>query len=75
MLVNAFLLNSRDILPQRPTLKVILMSATLNAQTFAVYFNRCPVINIPGFTHAVRELFLEDVIELIGPVELKSPQK
>lgn len=38
----------RDMLPNRPDLKVILMSATLNAELFSQYFNGCPVIDIPG---------------------------
>jgi len=28
----------RDVLPHRPTLRVILMSATLNAAAFSAYF-------------------------------------
>ena len=38
----------RDLLPCRPDLKVILMSATLNAELFSGYFSGCPVLNIPG---------------------------
>ena len=38
----------RDMLPKRPDLKIILMSATLNADLFSAYFNGCPVIDIPG---------------------------
>ena len=38
----------RDLLPNRPDLKVILMSATLNADLISGYFNQCPVIDIPG---------------------------
>ena len=52
----------RSILPQRPDLKLILMSATLNAEIFASYFNQCPTLTIPGFTHPVKEYFLEDVV-------------
>ena len=40
----------KDLLVKRPDLKVILMSATLNAQKFSTYFNECPVYEIPGFT-------------------------
>lgn len=50
---------------QRPDLKVILMSATLNAEHFSRYFHNCPSINIPGFTFPVEELYLEDVIEML----------
>jgi len=38
----------RDLLPNRPDLRVILMSATLNAELFSGYFHDCPVIDIPG---------------------------
>ncbi|CAE7890570.1 unnamed protein product [Symbiodinium sp. KB8] len=38
----------RDLLPLRPDLKVVLMSATLNAEQFSGYFNKAPVVHIPG---------------------------
>lgn len=53
----------KTILVERPELKVILMSATLNAEMFSNYFGNCPIINIPGFTYPVKEFFLEDVLE------------
>ncbi|XP_006839440.1 PREDICTED: putative ATP-dependent RNA helicase DHX57 [Chrysochloris asiatica] len=56
------LLVLKDILLQRPTLQVILMSATLNAELFSEYFNFCPVITIPGRTFPVDQFFLEDAI-------------
>ena len=54
----------RDLLPVRPDLKLILMSATLNAEKFSQYFGNCPIINIPGFTFPVEEFYLEDVLEM-----------
>ena len=56
----------KDVLTKRPGLKVILMSATLNAEQFSRYYGGCPMINIPGFTYPVEEFYLEDVIELTG---------
>uniref|UniRef100_A0A2K6SIQ0 Putative ATP-dependent RNA helicase DHX57 n=1 Tax=Saimiri boliviensis boliviensis TaxID=39432 RepID=A0A2K6SIQ0_SAIBB len=56
------LLVLKDIVSQRPTLQVILMSATLNAELFSEYFNSCPVITIPGRTFPVDQFFLEDAI-------------
>jgi hypothetical protein len=47
-------------------LKVILMSATLNANLFSEYFDNCPTIHIPGLTFPVEELYLEDVLALTG---------
>ncbi|XP_040830767.1 ATP-dependent DNA/RNA helicase DHX36 isoform X2 [Ochotona curzoniae] len=55
----------KDILNFRSDLKVILMSATLNAEKFSEYFGNCPMIHIPGFTFPVTEYLLEDIIEKI----------
>ena len=55
----------RDILPHRPTLKVVLMSATLNALAFEEYFkDNCAVSQIPGFTYPVSEHYLEDILQV-----------
>ncbi|XP_074654331.1 ATP-dependent DNA/RNA helicase DHX36-like isoform X2 [Tubulanus polymorphus] len=66
----------KDLLPLRPKLKLILMSATLNAEKFSRYFGDCPMLNIPGFTHPVKEYMLEDVIQMINyvPSEKKTRQ-
>ncbi|XP_069118914.1 putative ATP-dependent RNA helicase DHX57 [Argopecten irradians] len=53
----------KDMLPKRRDLKVILMSATLNAQLFSDYFGGCCVIDIPGRTFPVDQYFLEDAVE------------
>ncbi|XP_068656237.1 DExH-box ATP-dependent RNA helicase DExH1 [Aristolochia californica] len=53
----------RDILPRRRDLRLILMSATINADMFSKYFGNVPTIHIPGLTFPVTELFLEDVLE------------
>lgn len=49
---------------KRPDLKLILMSATLEAQRFSSYLGGVPVLNIPGRTFPVEMKFLEDAIEL-----------
>ena len=38
----------KDLLSVRADVRVILMSATLNAQLFSEYFYDAPVIHIPG---------------------------
>ncbi|MBA0880694.1 hypothetical protein Goshw_013151, partial [Gossypium schwendimanii] len=55
-----------DLLPRRQDLRLILMSATLNAELFSNYFGGAPKIHIPGFTYPVRAHFLEDVLEFTG---------
>ncbi|KAH8377425.1 hypothetical protein KR093_005401 [Drosophila rubida] len=54
------------ILPQRPTLKVILMSATVREQDFCDYFDNCPMFRIEGVMHPVQMLYLEEVLALTG---------
>ncbi|XP_034489479.1 putative ATP-dependent RNA helicase DHX57 [Drosophila innubila] len=57
------LLILKNILRERKDLKVILMSATLNATLFSDYFGGAPVLDIPGRTFPVQQLFLEDILE------------
>ena len=40
----------KDILPRRPDLRLILMSATLNAELFSKYFDSAPTCHIPVCT-------------------------
>ncbi|KAE9533247.1 hypothetical protein AGLY_009288 [Aphis glycines] len=54
----------KSIIPVRPDIKVILMSATLNSVVFSKYYNYCPSLNVPGFTYPVEELYLEDIYTL-----------
>ncbi|KAJ6720057.1 ATP-DEPENDENT RNA HELICASE [Salix viminalis] len=56
----------KDLLPRRQDLRLILMSATLNAELFSNYFGGAPTIHIPGFTYPVSAQFLEDVLEMTG---------
>ncbi|KAG7649925.1 DEAD/DEAH box helicase domain [Arabidopsis thaliana x Arabidopsis arenosa] len=46
-----------------PKLKVILMSATVDAHQFSRYFGQCPIITAQGRTHPVTTYFLEDIYE------------
>jgi len=38
----------KEILPKRPELKVVVMSATLNAERFQQYFEGSPMLDVPG---------------------------
>lgn len=37
----------KELLPRRPELRLVLMSATLNAELFSSYFGGAPVVQIP----------------------------
>ncbi|KAF8215940.1 P-loop containing nucleoside triphosphate hydrolase protein [Mycena galopus ATCC 62051] len=60
------LLELREILKTHPSLKVVLMSATINWETFTSYFGGAPLLTIPGFAHPVTDIYLEDIIPQIN---------
>lgn len=53
----------RKLLLRRPTLKVVLMSATVDAAKFSAYFDGAPILTVPGRTFPVQDKYLEDAIE------------
>lgn len=46
----------KEVVLRRPDLKLVIMSATLDAQKFQRYFNDAPLLAVPGRTHPV-EIF------------------
>jgi len=46
----------KEVMKRRPDLKVVIMSATMDAQKMQGYFDDAPLLNIPGRTHPV-EIF------------------
>eukprot|EP00117_Sycon_ciliatum_P013397 scpid18108/ scgid5431/ Probable ATP-dependent RNA helicase DHX36; DEAH box protein 36; MLE-like protein 1; RNA helicase associated with AU-rich element ARE len=54
----------KQLLPRRPDLKLVLMSATLNQELFSQYFYNCPSVHVPGTAFPVQEYMLEDVVEM-----------
>uniref|UniRef100_A0A671V3L3 ATP-dependent RNA helicase DHX29 n=1 Tax=Sparus aurata TaxID=8175 RepID=A0A671V3L3_SPAAU len=64
----------KDVVMRRSDLQLILMSATVDCQKFSSYFNRCPVISIPGRTFPVEVSHLEDIVEEIGYVLEKDSE-
>merc|ERR1719199_1899101 len=46
----------KEVMKRRPDLKVVVMSATMDAQKMQGYFDNAPLLNIPGRTHPV-EIF------------------
>ncbi|OAP17517.1 NIH [Arabidopsis thaliana] len=60
------LVEAKDLLPSNPHLRLILMSATLDAERFSEYFGGCPVVRVPGFTYPVRTFFLDDALSVLN---------
>ena len=56
----------KDLLARRKSLKLVLMSATLNSLAFSDFFGGCPVVSIPGRAFPVKENRLEDILQMTG---------
>lgn len=54
----------KTMLETRRSLKVVLMSATVDAQKFSSYLDDAPILTVPGRTFPVKTLYLEDALEL-----------
>ncbi len=48
----------KNLAKMRPDLKIIISSATLDAQSFSAFFNDAPVIEVEGRTYPVEDFFL-----------------
>jgi ATP-dependent RNA helicase DHX29 len=53
----------RKLQKRRSGLKIVLMSATVDAKKFSDYFDGAPVLDLPGRTFPVDVRFLEDAVE------------
>ncbi|KAJ3995009.1 P-loop containing nucleoside triphosphate hydrolase protein [Lentinula boryana] len=53
----------KSLLEQRSDLKVVLMSATVDAEKISEYFGGCPTLHVPGRTYPVDVRYLEDAVE------------
>lgn len=72
----------KEVAGRRPDLKIIIMSATLDAQKFQTYFNNAPLLAVPGRTHPVEIFYtseperdyLEAAIRTVIQIHLGEPE-
>eukprot|EP00761_Pharyngomonas_kirbyi_P002306 gb/GECH01002310.1/.p1 GENE.gb/GECH01002310.1/~~gb/GECH01002310.1/.p1 ORF type:complete len:696 (+),score=175.79 gb/GECH01002310.1/:1-2088(+) len=72
----------KEILPKRPDLKLVVMSATLDAGKFQDYFDNAPVMKVPGRLYPVEKFYtaepekdyLEAAIKTVLHVHSSQPQ-
>ncbi|CAJ1931731.1 unnamed protein product [Cylindrotheca closterium] len=50
----------KDLCRRRPDMKIIVTSATLDAEKFSSYFFQCPIFTIPGRTFPVEILYAKE---------------
>jgi ATP-dependent RNA helicase DHX29 len=54
----------RQLMAARPSLRLVLMSATVDSERFSSYLNFCPVLNVPGRTFDVEVTYLPDILSM-----------
>lgn len=72
----------KEIIKRRSDLKIIIMSATLDAQKFQRYFNDAPLLAVPGRTHPVEifytpepeQDYLEAAIRTVLQIHATEPE-
>ncbi|MDX2054814.1 MAG: ATP-dependent RNA helicase HrpA [Polyangiaceae bacterium] len=62
----------KRILPQRPDLKVIVSSATIETERFSQFFNQAPVVQVEGRTFPVEVLYEPPSNELDMPDQVAA---
>jgi len=60
---DILLLLLKRVISKNQSIKVIIMSATINPQLFLDYFPGAEAIHIPGFTYPVQSHFLDELRE------------
>ncbi|RZF33860.1 hypothetical protein LSTR_LSTR009884 [Laodelphax striatellus] len=50
----------KEVIKQRADLKLVIMSATLDAGKFQQYFDNAPLMNVPGRTHPVEIFYTQE---------------
>jgi len=51
----------KRLLARRKDLRVVFMSASMDASLFASYFDNCPIISVPGRCYPVSDIHLTDI--------------
>ena len=63
----------KKILEKNDRIKIILMSASLNASSFSKFFKNCPIYEIPGRCYPVERFYLDQIEkELARPTQNQS---
>ncbi len=59
----------KRLLPERPDLKVIITSATIDVESFSRHFNDAPVIEVSGRSYPIETHYLEPGADELGTAE------
>ena len=71
---DILLLQLKELMAHHPSLKVILMSATINHEIFVKYFHNAPLLTIPGLTHPVADMSVLSLIYMLPDLTILALQ-
>ncbi|CAK1587025.1 unnamed protein product [Parnassius mnemosyne] len=54
----------KQVLKRRKDLKLILMSATLDAENLSAYYDNCSIMHIEGLAYPVKDVYMEDILQM-----------
>uniref|UniRef100_A0A3Q3F046 DEAH (Asp-Glu-Ala-His) box polypeptide 34 n=1 Tax=Kryptolebias marmoratus TaxID=37003 RepID=A0A3Q3F046_KRYMA len=63
----------RSLLADRPDLRLILMSATINIKLFSEYFNSAPVLQVPGRLFPIQKLDPRPYLRILQGIDQRYP--
>ena len=66
MMTDFLIVVLKQLLDFRSDLKLILMSASLDAAVFSSYFDQSPIVSVQGRSHNVNEMYLEQIVEMLS---------
>lgn len=61
--IDLLLLLMKELIEKNDRIRIVIMSATINAELFQNYFNNCPLLCVPGFMHEVKTYFIDVNLE------------
>lgn len=57
--IDLLLMLTKELLERNDRIRIIVMSATINAEFFQQYYNNCPLLSIPGFMYNVQTHYID----------------
>lgn len=58
MNIDMLLMLLKELIERNRTIRVLIMSATINPEIFQQYFNNCPLVSVPGFMYNVNTYYI-----------------
>lgn len=65
--IDLLLMLTRELLKKNDKIRIVIMSATINAEFFQQYYNNCPLLSIPGVMYNVQTHYIDVSQQIFTP--------